>query len=126
MTKEFKNEYRKKLALRSMEHDGLLDAKGFGDLYNKDATFQLGAMPIIVGNKNIEGFVAQFFSMGFKTISHEFKQVWDLDENLIFEAVATFHKLDGSHIRIPYVNVHTYANNLVQSTKIFMDSKPLG
>jgi len=59
-------------------------------------------MPRVTGREAIRAFFRQFFSMGlFTKLEHEMLEVWDLDEVLIYSAVAIYTRKDGSQLRSP-------------------------
>lgn len=118
--------YRRALAERSFAVDFSQDATGFGALYAPDATFKIGAMPTVSGPAAIEGFVANFFSMGlFSSLSHEILEVWDLEKSLIFTALANYKLKDGSVLTLDYVKILEYSNQLISTDRIFIDTHPL-
>ena len=52
-------------------------------------------------------------------------EVWDLEEVLIYSAIAIYTKPDGSILKTPYTNIVNYKDGLFCDYKVFIDTAPL-
>lgn len=111
---------------RSLVGDATLDAELLANLWHPQGSFQIGAMPQVTGREAIRGFFEQFFSMGlFARLDHELIEVWDLEDALIYSAVAVYTRADGSTLRVPYTNTVKYEDGLFGDYRVYIDTAPL-
>ena len=60
------------------------DAKKFSEYITEDGTFRFGNAEPVKGRKNIEDYVAYFFTM-IKSSEHKIVQLWDEGNNIIWQ-----------------------------------------
>lgn len=120
------NSKRKALWEESLIYDANLNGEGLGRLWHANGSVQIGANPKVDGNKNIAAFFNQFFSYGlFTKLEHEMIEVWDLEDVLIYNALAIYHRPDGSILKVPYTNIVKYKDDLFYDYRVFIDTSPL-
>lgn len=126
MNKQIKSQERKTLYEKSLIYDANLDADGLGTLWHPEGKFQIASFPQVVGSQNIAAFFKQFFSYGlFSKLEHDMIEVWDLDDVLIYNAIAIYTRPDGSILKTPYTNIVKYKDGLFSDYKVFIDTAPL-
>jgi hypothetical protein len=126
MNNQITNKERKALYEKSLIYDATLDGSGLGSLWHPKGKFQIASFPQVEGNQNIAGFFNQFFSYGmFTKLEHEMLEVWDLDDVLIYSALAVYTRPDGSILKTPYTNIVKYKDGLFWDYKVFIDTAPL-
>lgn len=123
---DFKNADRQHLWQQSLIGDAQLDAQLLASLWHPQGSFQIAALPGVTGRDEIRGFFQHFFSMGlFTKLEHEMVEVWDLEEVLIYSAIAIYTRANGSQLRIPYTNTVKYKDGLFWDYRVFIDTHPL-
>lgn len=122
----FKNPERESLWRQLLVGDARQDGDLLAELWHLDGSFQIGAMPRVSGRENIRAFFKQLFSMGvFTKVEHELTEVWDLDEVLIYSAVAIYTRKDGSRLRCPYTNTVKFLDGRFWDYRVYMDTGAL-
>lgn len=124
--REIMHPERRALWERSLVADAELDAEALAALWHPEGAVQIGAIPQVTGRENVRSFFAGFFASGlFVRLEHEMLEVWDLDDVLIYSAVAIYTREDGSVLRVPYTNTVKYRDGLFYDYRVFIDTKPL-
>ncbi len=117
---------RKSLWERTLAADARLDADALAVLWHPEGGVQIGAIPQVKGRENVRKFFAGFFARRlFEKLEHEMLEIWDLDDVLIYSAVAIYTRKDGSVLRVPYTNTVKYRDGLFYDYRVFIDTKPL-
>jgi len=126
MSSLFKNPQRESLWRKSLVGDEQLDGNILAELWHPEGSFQIASMPRVTGRENIRAFFKQFFSMGlFTKLEHEMLEVWDMDEVLIYSAVAIYTRKDGSQLRSPYTNTVKFRDGQFWDYRVYIDTHAL-
>lgn len=59
------------------------------------------------------------------TLEHEMLEVFDLDNELTYDAQAIYTLPGGGQLRVPYVNIVKYRDDLFADYRVFIDTHPL-
>ena len=101
-----------------------LDADGFADAFATDASFTFGNGPAVVGREEIRQSLKGFFA-SIGSMSHRVVRVWTNPDEVIFEAVVTYGRPDGTTVDVPAVTAYTRVGEQVASCRIYCDMSPL-
>lgn len=102
--------------------DATLDPDLFVSLFTEDATFQLGGRPEIHGRAALLPFMRTWFSSGlFTSVRHNVQEVFDLADEVVYRAIVTYTRPDGSTLQTPYVNVLRFRDGKFSDYRIFID-----
>lgn len=104
------------------------DAAGFAAVFVEDGWLRFGNNDPIIGRKNIETGIAQFFT-AMVSLRHEFVRT-TLHENLLFlEASVTYMRHDQKVVTVPAMTVYTFAERgerrVAERCNIYVDLAPL-
>ncbi len=107
------------------------DAPGFAAAFTKDAWLRFANNPPIVGRKNIEGAIAQFFT-AMQSLEHTRKGEFLDGDTLILEAEVTYTRHDRAKVTVPAVTILRIASSkggnsefLADQCRIYVDLMPL-
>ena len=101
-----------------------MDAAKFASFLTEDASFKFGSQPTVIGRKNIEKFVAGFFS-SIKRLEHKVTRNFSEKNTLICEGIVTYTRLDEKNVSIPFVNFLEISGDKINNYKIYIDPTPL-
>ena len=104
------------------------DAAGFAAVFVEDGWLRFGNNDPIVGRKNIEAAIAQFFT-AMVSLRHQFVRT-TLHEKLLFlEAAVTYTRHDQKVVTVPAMTVFTFAERdgrrAAERCNIYVDLAPL-
>ena len=100
------------------------DAAGFTAFLAEDASFRFGNAPAVVGRDAIKAAVTGFFA-AIAGLSHRVTLSADLGAHFLCRGDATYTRLDGSQITLPFANVFEMENGRVRDYQIYADLTPL-
>ncbi len=110
------------------EHVDRKDAAGFAAIFAENGQLRFGNEVPIVGRKNIETAIAQFFQ-AMESLRHEFQTI-SIDGDAIFlAAVVTYRRHDGKVVSVPAMTVFRTEGEAkifrARSCDIYVDLAPL-
>lgn len=100
------------------------DAKKFSEYITVDGTFRFGNAEPVQGRKNIEDYVAYFFSM-IKSSEHKMLQIWDEGKNIIWQGEVRYTRLDEKKVTVHFVNILYMKEDMITDYLIYIDNTPL-
>lgn len=106
---------------------GALDAKdadAFAGFLTEDAVFRYGSQSPVEGRAAIRDFVAAFLG-GLHALSHRVINKWQHEQTLICQGEATYAKLDGNKVTVPFVNVLGLREDKIRDYLVYVDPTPL-
>ena len=101
-----------------------MDADKFVAFLDENAKFKFGNAPVVQGKEAIKKAVADFFST-IKGISHNLLNTWIIDKSIITQGEATYTRKDDKAVTIPFVNIFSMDNDLIEDYLIYIDIAPL-
>ena len=101
-----------------------MDADKFVAFLDENAKFKFGNAPVVQGKEAIKKAVADFFST-IKGISHNLLNTWIIDKSIITQGEATYTRKDDKAVTIPFVNIFSMDNDLIEDYLIYIDINPL-
>lgn len=100
------------------------DTKGFVDHVTEDCEFRFGNGPSAVGHAAIAAAVDGFWA-SIRASRHEITHVWGDADSGVCEGWVTYTRLDGSQVRLPFVDVLHFRDGKAARYLIYMDAAPL-
>jgi SnoaL-like domain len=100
------------------------DTAGFLSFLTANAQFRYANNPPAIGHKAIGAAVDGFFA-SIRSSRHDVLNNWEPDGNLISQGTVTYTRHDGGVITLPFVNVFTLHDRLIQDYLIYVDATPL-
>ncbi len=100
------------------------DAKKFSEYITEDGTFRFGNAEPVQGRKNIEDYVAYFFSM-IKRSEHKVVELWDEGKNIIWQGEVRYTRLDEKKVTVNFVNIFNMKEDMITDYFIYIDNTPL-
>lgn len=104
------------------------DAAGFAAVFAEDGTLRFGNQQPIVGRRNIEEAITQFFG-AMLALQHEFTVISCDGNRWLLEAMVTYTRHDGGNVTVPAMTVFEIAETdtriVAQSCRIYVDLAPL-
>jgi uncharacterized protein (TIGR02246 family) len=104
------------------------DAAGFAAVFVDDGWLRFGNNDAIVGRRNIETAIAQFFT-AMVSLRHEFVRTTLHDDLLFLEASVTYTRHDRKIVTVPAMTVYTFAERdgrrAAARCNIYVDLAPL-
>ncbi|MBK8381369.1 MAG: nuclear transport factor 2 family protein [Ignavibacteria bacterium] len=100
------------------------DAKKFSEYITEDGTFRFGNAEPVKGRKNIEDYVAYFFTM-IKSSEHKIVQLWDEGNNIIWQGEVRYTRLDERKVTVSFVNIFNMKEDMITDYLIYIDNTPL-
>lgn len=100
------------------------DATAFVEFLAPDARFYFGNAEAVVGRRNIQTSVSQFFD-AIASLSHEVERVWSTPESVACNGEVDYLRLDGQKVRLPFAVALGLGPNGIGDYRIYMDTTPL-
>lgn len=100
------------------------DAAGFADFLTKDGVFRFGSASPVVGRAAIAESVGQFFA-AIGGLRHRITLTVNLPSQFICRGEATYTRLDGSEITLPFANIFEMDGDRISDYQIYSDVGPL-
>ncbi len=100
------------------------DAAAFADRLTADARFHFGNAPPVEGRESITRFVAGFFD-AIQSSAHARHRHWTLPGTEIVTGEVSYVRLDGSTLTVPYCNVFTMRDGLIEDYRVYVDNSQL-
>lgn len=100
------------------------DADAFVGFLTEDATFRYGSQSPVKGRAAIRDYVSAFLG-GVHGLSHRVTDKWQHEQTLICQGEATYSKLDGSEVTVPFVNVMGLQKDKIRDYRVYVDPTPL-
>ena len=99
-------------------------AKRFASYLTEDGEFRFGSAAPVRGRANVEAYVDAFFGM-IGGSRHELVRTWEKEGSAVAEGLVTYTRLDGSQVKLPFVNVFDLSGDEVARYLIYIDNAPL-
>lgn len=115
---------RRKLVLEISESIDAKDASKFSRYITENGIFRFGNNEEVRGRKNIEDFVAGFFSM-IKSSKHELVNMWDNGSSITWQGIVNYIRLDGKKVSVNFVNILLMEGDMITDYLIYIDNTPL-
>ena len=93
-------------------------------LCEEDSEFKFGNAASVKGRAEIKNAVSGFFS-SIHGLSHNIKQVWNVDDTVIVKGEVTYTRKDKTQVTIPFMNLLELNKGLIKNYQIFIDVAPL-
>ena len=100
------------------------DAKKFSEFITEDGIFRFGNAEDVKGRKNIEDYVAYFFTM-IKGSKHKIVNLWDDGKNIVWQGEVEYTRLDEKKVNVSFVNIFNMKDNMITDYLIYIDNTPL-
>tara|TARA_B100000902_G_scaffold210704_1_gene200385 strand:- start:272 stop:631 length:360 start_codon:yes stop_codon:yes gene_type:complete len=89
-----------------------------------DCTYKVGNNPTIAGKEALEQSYSRFKNM-VDRVEHEILSSYESKGNIVVELNATYHKKDGSAIKITCLDLFIINDQKIKSLQVFADLSPL-
>ena len=89
-----------------------------------DCTYKVGNNPTIAGKEALEQSYSRFKNM-VDRVEHEILSSYESKGNIVVELNATYHKKDGSAIKITCLDLFIINDQKIKSLRVFADLSPL-
>jgi ketosteroid isomerase-like protein len=99
------------------------DIDGYLTFFTTDAVYKVGNFDAVHGHEGIRALAEPLVKM-FTSVTHDIKQVWEIDETVIVEMDVIYLRKDGQEFRLPCVDVIEFAGGKVQVLKAYLDPGP--
>ncbi len=93
-------------------------------LCKENPEFKFGNAASVKGREEIKKAVAGFFS-SIHGLSHNIKQVWSVDGDVIVNGEVTYTRKNKTQVTIPFMNLLELNKGLIRNYQIFIDMAPL-
>jgi ketosteroid isomerase-like protein len=100
------------------------DTDSFLTYLTDDAVFRYGSQDAVKGRAAIGEYVSGFFST-VKALRHTLIEAWEGESSLVCQGEATYTKLDGKEVTLPFVNVFRLESNRIRDYLVHIDPTPL-
>lgn len=100
------------------------DSDGWLEFLAPDACFRFGNVAVVEGKSAIREAVTEFFT-SISELSHELAETWSHPDSVICRGEVTYTRLDGSTLRVPFVNVLKLEGSLIRDYLIYADTSEL-
>lgn len=101
-----------------------LDPDEFVTWYADDCLFRFGNAPAVQGKPAIVAMLSRFYAL-ITALHHEKTGCWTDADSGVFEALAHFEALDGSHIVLPAMTSLRIRGGKITALLMVMDASPL-
>ena len=106
------------------DHIDNKDVDGMEKLTADDVVLTMGNMPPASGVRAVMDGQREFFG-SLQSITHHFKNTWEIGDTAVLEAVVAYVRQDGRHVDLPCVSVVHRNGEKVDSVRVYMDAGPL-
>jgi ketosteroid isomerase-like protein len=100
------------------------DTDSFLTYLTDDAVFRYGSQDAVKGRAAIGDYVSGFFST-LKGLRHRITGTWERENSLVCQGEATYTKLDGKEVTLPFVNVFRLEKDRIRDYLVHIDPSPL-
>ena len=100
------------------------DSDGFANYFTEGGIFRFGNQPEVQGKKPVRDYVAQFFTL-IQSSEHEIINLWEKDNNIIWQGRVTYTRLDAKKVTIDFCNILYMKDNLIAQYLVYIDNTPL-
>ena len=100
------------------------DAEAFGAFLTEDACFYFANAPEVSGREAIVAAVRGFFE-AIAGIQHKVHVTLGTPDCLAFRGDATYTRLDGGEVTVPFANIFELKGGLISDYRIYSDLTPL-
>ncbi len=100
------------------------DPDTFATFLTPDAIFKFANQEPVVGKEAARQTVAAFLS-SIRAIHHDVLDVWEKAGATSCHGIVTYTRHDSSQLRVPFANVFTLRDNLIQEYLIYVDASQL-
>jgi ketosteroid isomerase-like protein len=89
-----------------------------------DVQLQFGSRPAVIGREAAASTLAAVHQ-NFHRVSHEFRNVWQCQDTVICEFVATYSLHDGTRLPLATLTVLRRSDAQIASMRVYLDEGPL-
>ena len=100
-----------------------LDTEGVLDGFSADATMRYGSGETMPGRDAIRAGLTWLFTH-YRTIGHEFRNVWTAGPALLVEATVTYGCADGRDVAVPALTIIEHRDGRIDDLRVFIDPTP--
>ena len=100
-----------------------LDTEGVLDGFAPDATMRYGSGEPMPGRDAIRAGLTWLFTH-YRTIGHEFRNVWAAGPALLVEATVTYGCADGRDVAVPALTIIEHRDGRIADLRVFIDPTP--
>ena len=100
-----------------------LDTEGVLDGFAPEATMRYGSGEPMPGREAIRAGLTWLFTH-YRTIGHEFRNVWAAGQVLLVEATVTYGCADGRDVAVPALTIIEHHDGRVADLRVFIDPTP--
>jgi ketosteroid isomerase-like protein len=100
-----------------------LDTEGVLDGFSPDATMRYGSGATMPGRDAIRAGLTWLFTH-YRTIGHEFRNVWVAGSALLVEATVTYGCADGRDVAVPALTIIEHRDGRIDDLRVFIDPTP--
>ena len=101
-----------------------MDTDKFASFIAEDGTLTFGNNPSVQGRENIHAVIDGFFK-AIAGISHDVKNVFDVDGHVIMRGTSSYVRHDGSRLTTPFCNVFKMEGDKIKTYDIYIDLSQL-
>lgn len=100
------------------------DAVKFASYISENGIFKFGNSEAVKGRKQIEDYVAAFFSI-IKSSSHKVVNCWEQNGNVIWQGEVLYTRPDEKKVVVPFTNIFYMNGEIIDKYLIYIDTAPL-
>jgi ketosteroid isomerase-like protein len=100
------------------------DTRRFLSFLTDDARFRYANHPPAIGHTAIGAAVDGFFA-SIRSSHHDILNNWEPPGHLVSQGMVSYTRLDGGTVTLPFVNVFTMRDKMIQDYQIYVDATPL-
>ena len=117
------------MASLSLQHattflGGAANLDEYLNFFADDCTYQVGNNPVIVGKEALGQSYGRFKGM-VERVEHEILSSYEIENIVVIELNATYHKKDGKTVSITCLDLFTIIDQKIKSLQVFADLSPL-
>jgi ketosteroid isomerase-like protein len=101
-----------------------MDTDAFISFLTDDSTFRFGNAEAVKGKRNVEEYVAGFFS-SIKSLKHDVLGVWEKDQVITVQGEVTYTRKDDRKVKVPFVNLLKMKGTLIHEYLVYVDASTL-
>lgn len=99
------------------------DIETYVTYFTDDCTYKVGNFDAVVGHDGIRALATPLVDM-FDSVTHEIKDLWEVNETVFCEMDITYNRKDGKVAVIPCVDIIHFSGDKVKELKAYLDPTP--
>jgi ketosteroid isomerase-like protein len=109
-----------KAAYDAVEHN---DIAAYLNYFTADAIYKVGNFDAVHGHEGIRALAEPLVEM-FTSVTHDVKQIWEIDDTVVVEMDVIYLRKDGKETRLPCVDIIDFVDGKVKELKAYLDPSP--